>query len=133
LKEIKDNGMAWHGTPVVQQERSSEPQQLFCDIRTVHSTSFNQCHRRHSIVQSIQPTPLDRRQFCSASLFGMVQWKYSISPAAMQSLDPSANPITFKRLALWTDGMDTLRFQLCLFRYLTVAIYCSSSLLLVDQ
>jgi hypothetical protein len=63
-------------------------------------------------------------------LFGMVQWKYFTSRKAIaRSLRQSNNFQTSLDGTL--DRMDTLRFQLCLFRYLTVAIYCSSSLLLV--
>jgi hypothetical protein len=61
-------------------------------------------------------------------LFGMVQWKYFISRKAIaQSIRQSNNFQTALDGTL--DRMETLRFQLCLFRYLTVAIYCSSSLL----
>jgi hypothetical protein len=65
-------------------------------------------------------------------LFGMVQWKYFTGRKAIaRSIRQSNNFQTALDGTL--DGMDTLRFQLCLFRYLTVAIYCSSSLLLLDQ
>jgi hypothetical protein len=63
-------------------------------------------------------------------LFALVQWNYSKSRKSV--LQAKKSPSKFQEaLASSMEQMQTLHFQLCIFQYALVAIYCS--VLFVDN
>jgi Na+-transporting NADH:ubiquinone oxidoreductase subunit NqrB len=71
-----------------------------------------------------------------ASLFVIVHWNYTTSSRAIAQAS-SSNSINHSNFQSALNGglnrMDSLLHQLCAFRYLAVAIYCSFLLFEVDQ
>jgi hypothetical protein len=63
-------------------------------------------------------------------LFALVQWNYSKSRKSV--LQAKNSPSKFQEaLSSSMEQMQTLQFQLCIFQYAMVAIYCS--VLFVDS
>jgi hypothetical protein len=71
-----------------------------------------------------------------ASLFVIVQWKYTTHSRAIAQASSSNNINHSSFQSALNDGvdhMDSLHHQLCALRYLTVAIYCSFLLFEVEH